>query len=79
MMTHPTKAYATLPKGQWPHAIAALGPELVTVYEDGVEILIKPGFDGGWGYLVPRSQREPPEPAARYSYLGQGVYWYHPY
>jgi hypothetical protein len=73
------KAMETVPKSRWPRVIASLKPEWVTVFPDGVDIMIKPFFDGGWGYFVPRSEREPPEPAGRYSELGQGVYWYHPY
>jgi len=74
-----TKAIVTVPKSRWPRVIASLKPEWVIVDQDGVNIVIKPFFDGGWGYFVPRSEREPPEPAGRYSELGQGVYWYHPY
>jgi hypothetical protein len=73
------KVIVTVPKSRWPRVIASLKPEWVTVFPDGVDIMIKPFFDGGWGYFVPRSEREPPEPAGRYSELGQGVYWYHPY
>ncbi|HEX8533004.1 MAG TPA: hypothetical protein VF662_02460 [Allosphingosinicella sp.] len=78
-MTHTGRAYSTIPKSRWPRAIAALRPETMTIYEDGVNILMKPEFDGGWGYFIPRGQRESPEPAGRYSSVGQGVYWYHPY
>lgn len=79
MVTQPTKTYATVPKSRWPFIIASLNPEGVTVFPDGVDIVIKPYFDGGWGYFVPRSEREPPKPVGRFSELGQGVYWYHPY
>ena len=73
------KRHVTFPKNRWPQVIASLKPEWVAVFPDGVDIMIKPFFDGGWGYFVPRSEREPPEPAGRYSELGQGVYWHHPY
>jgi hypothetical protein len=79
MIAHQTDAVVTVPKSYWPRAIATLGPEGVTVSRDGVEILMKPDFDGGWGYSVPRNEREPLEPAGRFSDLGQSVYWYHPY
>lgn len=79
MRTWSTTSGGTVPKGEWPPSIAKLEPEFVTVYPDGVDIMTKPYFDGGWGYFVPRSDREPPEPAGRYSELGQGIYWYHPY
>lgn len=79
LLVHPTGASTTVPKRQWPYAIASLEPEHVTVYPDGVDISTKPYFDGGWGYFVSRDEREPPEPAGRFSKLGQGIYWYHPY
>lgn len=47
MTTHTGRAYATIPKSRWPRAIAALRPETVTIYEDGINILMKPEFDGG--------------------------------
>jgi ribonuclease BN (tRNA processing enzyme) len=47
MMTHTGRAYSTIPKSRWPRAIAALRPETVTIYEDGINILMKPEFDGG--------------------------------
>jgi hypothetical protein len=51
----------------------------VTVDSNGVDIMTKPYFDGGYGYFVPRIEGKLPYPEARYSALGQGVYWYRPY
>lgn len=79
MLAHPAETSTTVPKRQWPYAIASLEPERVTVYPDGVDISTKPYFDGGWGYFVSRDERESPEPTGRFSKLGQGIYWYHPY
>lgn len=79
MLAHPIDASTTVPKRQWPYAIASLKPENVTVYPHGVDISMKPYFDGGWGYFVSRDERETPQPAGRFSKLGEGIYWYHPY
>lgn len=79
MAAWPTRTYATVPKSRWPRAIAGLKPFDVTVFPDGVDIMTKPYFDGGWGYFVARNERKPPQPAGRFSDLGDGVYWYHPY
>lgn len=68
-----------LPKGQWPPAISSLQPDFIIVSPDSVEIITKAFFDGGWGYHVSRDERDWPEPAERYSKLGRGVYWFHPY
>ena len=64
--------------GQWPSVIASLRPHSVTIYEWGVDIRIKAGFDGGWGYAVPQRKSDLPMPAACYSEHGQGVFWYGP-
>jgi hypothetical protein len=79
MVAERTETFVNVPKSRWPRVIASLKPEFVTVFPDGVEIVIKPFFDGGWGYFVPRSAREPPKPAGRYRELGHGVFWFHPY
>ena len=79
MATRPTTTYAAVPKRQWPPAIASLRPQSVTIFPNGVDIMTKPYFDGGWGYFVPPGKRGPPEPKGRFSAVGQGVYWYHPY
>jgi len=78
------KAYSgvtaqSVPKQRWPQAIASLKPDLVSIDVDGVHITTKANFDGGWGYFVPRKDRELPEPAERFEVIGQGVYWWHPY
>ena len=73
------KTYAAVPKGRWPSVITSLKPNSVTIFPDGVDIMMKPDFDGGWGYFVPRHERHLPEPVRRFSALGEGVYWYHPY
>jgi hypothetical protein len=80
MKTYPTRTdFVDVLKMRWPPVIARLEPELVLVAPDGVHILVKPYFDGGWGYFVPKNERELPDPPGRFSNLGQGVYWWHPY
>ena len=68
-----------LPKNHWPRTIAGLHPAFVIVSSDEVEIVVKPYLDGGYGYLVPRDRQRLPEPKGRFSKLGTGIYWYHPY
>ncbi|WP_171905760.1 hypothetical protein [Sphingobium phenoxybenzoativorans] len=75
----PRKAPSIIPKGKWPRVIASLHPERVTVLTDGVDILIRPYFDGGWGYFVPSNERDIPEPVGRFARIDRGVYWYQPY
>lgn len=75
----PTKSPVVLLRGRWPEAIASLKPETVTVSADGVDILMKPSFDGGSGYFIPSKDRKLPEPTGRFEPIGKGVYWYHPY
>lgn len=79
LMAKPPATDRDLPKAAWPQTIAGLHPEFVSVYADGVEIMTKPYFDGGWGYFVPRDPRTPPQPAGRFEMAGEGVYWHHPY
>ena len=79
LVTWPASKAVTIPKRHWPRAIAKEDPAVVTVSADGVDIMTKPDFDGGYGYFIPRHEGTVPEPAARYSDLGQGVYWYRPY
>ena len=67
-----------IPKDQWPPAIASLKPEFVIVEPWGVDITIKPYFDGGWGYEIPRNKRYLPMPATCYSEPGPGVFWHGP-
>ncbi|HEV2562812.1 MAG TPA: hypothetical protein VGT78_11800 [Rhizomicrobium sp.] len=69
-----------VPKSRWPHVIASLKPEFVMILSQGVFITVKPYFDGGWGYFVPRSKGDRPPPGdPQFSEIGQGVYWFHPY
>lgn len=79
LMTRIADTDAVVPRSRWPRVIASLNPKGVTVHQDGVDIMIKPYFDGGWGYFVPKDGRKAPQPEGRYSMLGHGVYWYHPY
>jgi hypothetical protein len=69
---------ATVPRDQWPRAIAGLEPEFVMINQYGVHITTRAYFDGGWGYFVPRSEGVLPEPRGRFEELGQGTYWWHP-
>ncbi|WP_179044049.1 hypothetical protein [Sphingobium lactosutens] len=73
------RSQVALPKSKWPQAISGLEPENVTISADGVDILVKPYFDGGWGYFIPPNDRELPEPKGRFEPVGKGVYWYCPY
>lgn len=81
MATHPARPpahYARVPESQLPPVIASLHPEWVTVHEWGVDIVIKPYFDGGWGYHVARSRRDLPMFDGCYSEVGHGVFWHGP-
>ena len=75
----PSLSAGSVPKDKWSPAVASLNPMWITIFEDGCVIQIKPMFDGGWGYFVPRAKNKPPEPEGRFSDLGYGVYWFHPY
>jgi hypothetical protein len=79
MRAHPTKLDHPLPPTEWPHVIASLQPTFVTIDQEGVDILVKPDFDGGFGYYVLKKGQPLPGPPKRYSKLGDGIYWYHPY
>lgn len=68
-----------VPNPAWPRGIASLKPDSVSIDADGVHITVKPYFDGGWGYFVPREEQQLPEPVGRFNEAGQGVYWWHPY
>ncbi len=74
----PPEHYSSIPKNLWPTAIARLRPDRVIVHEWGVDILIKPFFDGGWGYHVGRSKRDLPMPEGCYSEVGAGIFWHGP-
>jgi hypothetical protein len=81
MATHPIKAperWADVPEDQWPPAIASLHPELVVVHTWGVDILVKPFFDGGWGYHTGQSKQHLPMLEGCYSEVSQGVFWHGP-
>jgi hypothetical protein len=79
MATYAGEEHVSVPEGQWPRTIASLKPDSVTVSGYGVDIMTKPDFDGGWGYMVPRDERIWKPWPERFSDLGQGIYWYHPY
>ena len=79
MRAHSTKIDAPIPKAEWPHVIASLRPESVSVDQEGVDIMVRPYFDGSYGYYVLKQGQELPGPIERYSKLGEGIYWYHPY
>ena len=67
MQAHPNGTPGPLPKGQWPGAIASLQPAFVTVDQKGVDIMVKPDFDGGYRYYVPKQREQLPGPVERYS------------
>jgi len=73
-----SKRWASVPESQWPPVIASLKPDSVIVHKRNVEILIKPSFDGGWGYEVPVEKTDLMMPPECYSELGQGVFWHSP-
>ena len=77
LSTHPSDA--EVPRARWPDTIASLEPEFVSVRPDGVHIMTRAYFDGGWGYFVPRNEHDRPEPAGRFEEVGQGIYWWHSY
>lgn len=67
-----------VPREQWPTVISSLHPENVTVHTSGVGIPVKAGFDGGYGYEVPRNKAGLSMPAACYSEPSPGVFWHSP-
>jgi len=79
LQAHVTTQVSEIPEREWPSAIASLRPETVWVDKDGVEILVKPFFDGGYGYYVPREGREQQVSRELFKNLGQGVFWHHPH
>jgi len=79
MQTHPARTHHALPKGEWPHVIASLHPTFVSVDEQGVDVVMKPALDGGYGYYVPKNGRSVPRPPEMYSQLDEGIYWYRPH
>lgn len=74
----PSVGQVDIPIRRLPPKIASLSPKAVTVSRWGVDIIVKPGFDGGYGYAVPQSPEDLPMPATCYSNLGQGVFWHGP-
>jgi hypothetical protein len=59
--------------------IASLQPTFVSVDQEGVDIMVTPDMDGGYGYYVLRRGQQLPGPPERYSKLENDVYWYRPY
>ena len=80
MANYPTKYQQGIDvsKDKWPPTIAALNPELVKVNEWGVDILVKPDFDGGYGYHIPQQGHRLPMLPECYSERSKGVYWHNP-
>jgi hypothetical protein len=74
----PPNVWADIPMREWPPKMASLKPDAVTVHRWGVDIMVKPGIDGGYGYAVPKNQEDLPMPAKCYSELRQGVFWHNP-
>jgi hypothetical protein len=75
---HPPHEWVRVPESRWPPAIKSLKPEFVTVDRSGVDILIKPYFDGGWGYRIARRRQDLGMPPGCVSELYQGVFWHGP-
>jgi len=67
-----------IPKSQWPPAIASLDPKNVTVDHQRVDILIQQGFDGCYGYEIPRDGVSLAMQAQCYSQPGKGIFWHNP-
>ena len=79
MLMRANPAGAEVPQSRWPRTIASLEPEFVMIDPDGVHIMTRAYLDGGWGYFVPRTVADLPEPRERFEEAGEGVYWWHPY
>lgn len=75
---HPIGGWAEVPRNEWPPAIARLRPEMLTVWRRQVLITVKPFFDGGWGYEVPRTKDDLRMPLGCYRELSRDVYWHGP-
>jgi hypothetical protein len=81
MRTHPVDPQASgraIPRAEWPQAIASLNPQWVSVRHGSVDIETRTFFDGGWGYNVPRSERDLSMPKRCYSEPSEGVFWHGP-
>ncbi|MFD0850538.1 hypothetical protein [Sphingosinicella xenopeptidilytica] len=72
------RAEQSISAQKYPATIASLHPQLVTVHTWGVDITTRTGFDGGWGYHIPREKRDLPFPAKCYVEAGQNVFWHGP-
>jgi hypothetical protein len=72
------QATIDIPRKHWPPAIAALGPQNVRVDDRRVHILIQQGFDGGYGYEIPRDGHSLAMPAQCYSQPGKSIFWHSP-
>ena len=70
--------WVDIPIRRLPPKIAGLKPKTVTVHRWGVDIMVKPGLDGGYGYAVPKRQEDLPMPAKCYSELRHGLFWHGP-
>lgn len=81
LQNYPVKypqGWVDVPKGKWPPTIAALDPEWVKIDQWGVDVLVKPDFDGGYGYLIPKDRRRLPMLPKCYSERSRGVFWHNP-
>lgn len=81
METHapdPVERWAEVPQSEWPPAIASLRPEMVILRPRQVHIIIKPFFDGGWGYEIPRREEDLGMLPECYQDLGHGIFWHGP-
>lgn len=74
----PPEHYTRIPENEWPGAIAGIHPDRVIVHEWGVDIVVKPFFDGGWGYHVAPDKRQLPKPQGCYSEVSREVFWHGP-
>ncbi len=63
----------------WPKSFTRFQPSRVTVYRDGVALVLLPTADGESGlYILPEGLANPPTASARATFeqLRTGVYWY---
>lgn len=72
------KGYAIVPSQQLPPAIASVDPRQVIVYDWGVEVIVRDGFDGGWGYAIPGKAEDLPMPARCYAKRQEGLFAHRP-
>ncbi|MFC3440884.1 hypothetical protein ACFOKF_06675 [Sphingobium rhizovicinum] len=69
---------ADIPKNQWPPTITSLAPTSVMVNDKATYIQIRQGFDGGWGYEIPRDGHSLTMPIPCYSEPIKGLFWHGP-